>query len=110
MLHIGRIESIFEPHFLGFMIFLFDTYFSNADRGQMEMNFKKMRGFFSKKYDIQKHPPYFTQISHSGGIEDLLGPYFSEFREAKIQKDRWQRDWIQRHKSPTDPIKTVLYI
>jgi hypothetical protein len=43
MLQIGRIDSIFEPYFSGFRIFLFDTYFSNADPRQMEMNFIKPR-------------------------------------------------------------------
>jgi hypothetical protein len=77
----------------------------------MEMNFKKPReSFFSEQADIQKPPPYFTQLSHIEIFEEIIGPYFSEFREAKSQKNRWQRDQIQRHRSPTDPIKIVPYI
>jgi hypothetical protein len=37
---------------------------------------KTERGFFSEQDDLQKPPPYFTQLSQSGRIEDFLGPYF----------------------------------
>jgi hypothetical protein len=43
-------------------------------------------GFCSEQVDLQKPPPDCTQISQSGRIKEITGPYFSKFWEAKSQR------------------------
>jgi hypothetical protein len=81
----GRIESIFEPYFSGFRIFLFDTSFSNPDPGQLEMNFKKPREVFSQNKMIYKNLPHILHIYLIlGESKTSLDPMFSKFREANL--------------------------
>jgi len=84
----GIIESIFEPYFLGFWIFLFDTYSSNPDPGQLEMNFKKSRELFAENKMIYKNIPH---ILHSylilGESNTSLYPMFSKFLKANKSKE-----------------------
>jgi hypothetical protein len=69
------------------MIFLFDTSFSNADPEQLEMNFKKLREFFSQNKMIYKKSPHILHIYlRVGESKTSLDPIFSEFREAKYSK------------------------
>jgi hypothetical protein len=40
---------------------------------------KTERGFLSREFDIQKPPPYFTQMSWIGILKEIFEPYFSVF-------------------------------
>jgi len=87
-----------------------NIFFKHRSRIDGEEFHKTERVFYSKQSDPQKSPPYFTHLYHIEIFKEIIGPYFSEFWEAKSQKNKWQRDQIQRHRSPTDPIKIVLDI
>jgi hypothetical protein len=69
------------------MIFLFDTSFSNADPGQMEMNFKKPREVFSQNKMIYKNLPHILHIylilRYS---KRLLDPIFQNFGRQKVKR------------------------
>jgi hypothetical protein len=102
---IGRIESIFGAYFQDLFATCFTHLFQTQIRTDGEEFHKTERGFYSEQADLQKPPQYFTQLSHIVIFEDPFGPYFSEFWEAKSQKNRWQREEFKGTDHPQIPSK-----
>jgi hypothetical protein len=71
--HLGTLYFWIQDFLVG------DIFFKCRSRTDGEKFHKTERGFYSRQVDIQKPPPYFTQVSRIGRFEEIFEPYFSVF-------------------------------